>query len=90
MWQIAVLSGHSVLRPASGTRCETFQACHGGIPGRIGINHQAAGQERAGQHPGGRYPRVTDFIFGAEHVSEKDEVMRNVELILDGIADRLA
>jgi hypothetical protein len=37
----------------------------------------------------GRYPRVIDFIFGAEHVSEKDEVMRNVELILDGLAARL-
>jgi AcrR family transcriptional regulator len=37
----------------------------------------------------GRYPRVMDFIFNAEHLSEKDEVMRNVELILDGIAARL-
>jgi hypothetical protein len=33
---------------------------------------------------------VTDFIFGAEHVSEKDEVVGNVELILDGIVARLA
>jgi AcrR family transcriptional regulator len=38
----------------------------------------------------GRYPRVVDFIFSAEHLSEKDEVMRNVDLILDGIAARLA
>ncbi len=30
-----------------------------------------------------------DFIFNAEHLSEKEEVMRNVELILDGIAARL-
>ena len=37
----------------------------------------------------GRYPRVVDFIFNAEHLSDKDEVMRNVELILDGIATRL-
>jgi AcrR family transcriptional regulator len=37
----------------------------------------------------GRYPRVADFIVSAEHVSEKEEVMRNVELILDGIAARL-
>jgi hypothetical protein len=37
----------------------------------------------------GRYPRVMDFSFNAEHLSEKDEVMRNVELILDGIAARL-
>jgi AcrR family transcriptional regulator len=37
----------------------------------------------------GRYPRVAEFIFGAEHLSGKEEVMRNVELILDGIATRL-
>ena len=37
----------------------------------------------------GRYPRVARFIFEAEHLSEKEEVMRNVELILDGIATRL-
>ena len=37
----------------------------------------------------GRYPRVVEFIFGAEHLSDKAEVMRNVELILDGIAARL-
>jgi AcrR family transcriptional regulator len=37
----------------------------------------------------GRYPRVVEFITKAEHISEKDEVMRNVELILDGIATRL-
>ncbi len=37
----------------------------------------------------GRYPRVVEFILGAEHISEKEEVMRNVELILDGIATRL-
>jgi AcrR family transcriptional regulator len=37
----------------------------------------------------GRYPRVMEFIVGAEHLSEKEEVMRNVELILDGIATRL-
>jgi AcrR family transcriptional regulator len=38
----------------------------------------------------GRYPRVMEFIVGAEHLSEKEEVMRNVDLILDGIATRLA
>jgi AcrR family transcriptional regulator len=37
----------------------------------------------------GRYPRVVEFITKAEHISEKDEIMRNVELILDGIATRL-
>lgn len=37
----------------------------------------------------GRYPRVAEFIVGAEHFSEKEETMRNVELILDGIATRL-
>jgi hypothetical protein len=37
----------------------------------------------------GRYPRLVEYIHDAEHVSEKDEVMRNVELILDGIAARL-
>jgi hypothetical protein len=37
----------------------------------------------------GRYPRVVEFITQAEHLSEKQEVMRNVELILDGIATRL-
>jgi hypothetical protein len=37
----------------------------------------------------GRYPRVVEFITQAEHISEKQEVMRNVDLILDGIATRL-
>ncbi len=37
----------------------------------------------------GRYPRVVEFITKAEHISEKEEVMRNVDLILDGIATRL-
>ena len=37
----------------------------------------------------GRYPRVVDFILSAEHTSEKEQVMSNVELILDGIAARL-
>ena len=37
----------------------------------------------------GRYPRVVDFIFNAEHPSDKEQVMGNVELILDGIAARL-
>jgi AcrR family transcriptional regulator len=38
----------------------------------------------------GRYPRVVEFITDAKHMSEKEEVMRNVDLILDGIAARLA
>jgi hypothetical protein len=38
---------------------------------------------------GGRYPRVVEFITKAEHISEKEEVMRSVDLILDGIATRL-
>jgi hypothetical protein len=37
----------------------------------------------------GRYPRVVEFITKAEHISEMDEIMRNVDLILDGIATRL-
>jgi hypothetical protein len=37
----------------------------------------------------GRYPRVVEFITKAEPISEKDEVMRNVDLILDGIATQL-
>jgi hypothetical protein len=37
----------------------------------------------------GRYPRVVEFITQAEHISEKQEIMRNVDLILDGIATRL-
>lgn len=37
----------------------------------------------------GRYPRVVEFITQAEHISEKEEIMRNVDLILDGIATRL-
>lgn len=37
----------------------------------------------------GRYPRVVEFITKAEHISEKEEIMRNVDLILDGIATRL-
>ena len=37
----------------------------------------------------GRYPRVVEFITKAEHLSEKEEIMRNVDLILDGIATRL-
>ena len=37
----------------------------------------------------GRYPRVVEFITNAEHINEKDEIMRNVDLILDGIATRL-
>ena len=37
----------------------------------------------------GRYPRVVEFISQAEHISEKEEIMRNVDLILDGIATRL-
>lgn len=37
----------------------------------------------------GRYPRVVEFITKAEHISAKEEIMRNVDLILDGIATRL-
>jgi AcrR family transcriptional regulator len=37
----------------------------------------------------GRYPRLVEYVQDAEHLSEKDEAMRNVELILDGIAARL-
>src|ERR1700761_2979953 len=46
------------------------------------------GRGRGGGHraPARRAGAAVDFIFSAEHLSEKEEVMRNVDLILDGIA----